>query len=29
LIDFDTLKRAVGFNEYYEGSAQYDSSRRK
>ncbi|MGB1554167.1 MAG: isocitrate lyase/PEP mutase family protein [Candidatus Puniceispirillaceae bacterium] len=29
LMDFDTLKQTVGFNEYYEASAQYESARRK
>jgi len=29
LMDFDTLKQMVGFNEYYEASAQYESARRK
>ena len=26
LMDFDTLKQTVGFNEYYEASAQYESA---
>ena len=29
LMDFDTLKQTVGFNEYYEASAQYESAHRK